>query len=282
VVGIHNNGGWGDKYYFNTVFLSGQMNGPGVTYSMSGCFANGKAINSGYAGNIEVLNNIFRIDGYSPPGNYVTDTAFYYAHYSVLTSMSGSVADYNDLKVSATGRAKAFTGNFNSVDYSALSSWQAGTGQELHSLDVDPAFVSSSDLHPQAPELNNAGISIPGIMVDFAGVLRGNPPDIGAYEYATTSANWTGLISADWNNPANWSSNAVPGPGESAIIPGGTPNNPQVLINNLSCNNLTIWQGASLMINTGITFTVNGQLILQQGSSVKKQNGGQFKGALTN
>lgn len=282
VVGIHNNGGWGDKYYFNTVFLSGQMNGPGVTYSLSGCFANGKAINSGYAGNIEVLNNIFRIDGYSPPGNYVTDTAFYYAHYSVLTSMSGSVADYNDLKASATGRAKAFTGNFNSIDYLTLPSWQAGTGQELHSLDIDPAFVSSTDLHPQAQELNDAGSSISGITVDFEGVLRGTPPDIGAYEFTSTSTIWTGLISGDWSNPVNWSSNAVPGPGESVIIPGGTANNPQVLTNYLSCNDLTILQGASLIINPGTTFTVNGQLILQQGSSVKKLNGGELVGSVKN
>ncbi len=33
------------------------------------------------------------------------------------------------------------------------------------------------------PELNNTGIAVAGITTDYAGVIRSNPPDIGAYEF---------------------------------------------------------------------------------------------------
>src|SRR5579859_1600097 len=41
-----------------------------------------------------------------------------------------------------------------------------------------------------------------------------------------TTETWTGAVSSDWNTPGNWSGNTVPGPGNTAIIPGATPNDP--------------------------------------------------------
>jgi hypothetical protein len=48
----------------------------------------------------------------------------------------------------------------------------------------------------------------------------------GSIPVTVTSATetWTGAVSSDWNAPGNWSSGAVPASGDTAVIPGGTPN----------------------------------------------------------
>jgi len=62
----------------------------------------------------------------------------------------------------------------------------SGTIQDHNLIGINPFFVSTGstpDLHLQAgsPALN-AGVAVSGLTLDFDGVTRGNPPEIGAYE----------------------------------------------------------------------------------------------------
>ena len=49
---------------------------------------------------------------------------------------------------------------------------------------------------------------------------------------------WTGIVNTDWNNPGNWS-NVVPNERLDAIIPSGTPNNPNLTVS-ANCDDLIL------------------------------------------
>lgn len=72
----------------------------------------------------------------------------------------------------------------------------------------------------------------------------------------TTPRVWTGAVSTDWNNPANWSSSSVPGTTDAAIIPtAGVTNNPT---NTTSVAVASLQLGAGRIVDTGAnTLTVN-------------------------
>lgn len=65
---------------------------------------------------------------------------------------------------------------------------------------------------------------------------------------------WDGSDDIDWNNPANWIQNSVPGELDYVEIPAGCPNYPN-LTTNQTCYHLTVKTGGYLYLNTG-TFTV--------------------------
>ena len=67
---------------------------------------------------------------------------------------------------------------------------------------------------------------------------------------------WTGAVSSDWNNPANWCSNAVPISTTDVVIPTGAPNMPSTS-SPVVINNLSIQPGTTLDIS-GDSFTING------------------------
>jgi hypothetical protein len=88
---------------------------------------------------------------------------------------------------------------------------------------------------------------------------------------------WTGAVSSDWNNPANWSNSGVPGPSDAATIPStGVLNNPvsgtNVTVNklligdnrivNLGSNSLTVTDCSTAAVTGGNTNSfVKGKLI---------------------
>jgi hypothetical protein len=70
------------------------------------------------------------------------------------------------------------------------------------------------------------------------------------YALEVLSANtteWTGAVSNDWFNAANWCCNQVPGPMSKVVINNAKPNYPLVTAN------ITI---NSLRVNTGAVFNV--------------------------
>jgi hypothetical protein len=71
---------------------------------------------------------------------------------------------------------------------------------------------------------------------------------------------WVGSVSADWNNPANWSPPGVPTALQNVIIPDvGSPNfNPIVNVPGLSCKNLTLHPGATMVVPEGNQFKTQG------------------------
>ena len=175
--GISNNGGYNDKYYFNSVYLTGQMNNTGT--GGSACFANGNGLTSTNCPVVDMQNNIFYMKGSANAASTL------YAHYTTVTTYSGSTINYNDLLSTATGSATAQLGRFNLTNYADLATWQSATGQEANSISIDPLFNSNTNLQPYiGSPVVGAGVTGTGITTDFLGVTRNDPPTIGAYENA--------------------------------------------------------------------------------------------------
>lgn len=175
--GINDNGGYGDKFYYNSVSLTGAFTS---TSGPNAAFSNGNAGNSAAASAIDVRNNIF----------YVNITAAgasssYFAHYNKLSSATGSTFNYNTLSTTvASGNGTAYTGLLSSTNYSTLANWQTITTQEAQSKNGDPTFNSATDLRIQTGSpAAAAGTPIAGVTTDYAGTTRsGTAPNMGAYE----------------------------------------------------------------------------------------------------
>ena len=108
-----------------------------------------------YATGSKIFNNIF----YSISGSYSA------------TGYEGVESDYNNY----------FT---RSRDFDLLS-FQQQSGTDANSLNYDPYFSSSNDLHSSSPALVSAGIPVEGVTTDIDGELRDiSNPSIGADEYS--------------------------------------------------------------------------------------------------
>lgn len=74
---------------------------------------------------------------------------------------------------------------------------------------------------------------------------------------------WTGAIDGKWNRAGNWTPSGIPSSLDDVIIPGTVSPLPVVDKSGLSCHNLFIQPGAVVIVNTGITLTVNGTLTIE-------------------
>ena len=93
-------------------------------------------------------------------------------------------------------------------------------------------------------------------------------------------ATWTGAVSNDWSNSANWSPAVVPGAGDTIVIPAGgsVPNEPSILDNDTATvsgdieDNGVITLASTgdrtdLVINGGVTLSGSGSLTLTDSSA---------------
>ncbi len=184
---INTEGGYGDRYYDNSVSLTGTLSGGASAFVAA--FSHGNNWVAGAPTNIDVRGNILSITGSAAVA------AKMFGQYVQGTTLGGGTLDYNDVRAVPTGSAVGYVGHVNSLDYSTLAAWRTASGQESHSLSVDPLFVSSSsDLHIAAPAngpvspVANAGTPLAGVTTDANGETRNaSTPDIGADEFATFS-----------------------------------------------------------------------------------------------
>ena len=77
----------------------------------------------------------------------------------------------------------------NGTDYAQLLNWVLASGQDVHSIQVDPDYVSPTNLHVTHSALNGAGDELtPAVTVDFDLQTRVvSSPDIGADEFGFLS-----------------------------------------------------------------------------------------------
>ena len=190
--GILINSGSNIDIWNNSVYLSGEVLSA-TSSSYSACLAIGT---NNQINNLDVRNNIFQNTQTAPSG---TSSMTYLIYTLNDTYNPFSTIDFNDYNANGI---EPRIGKLMGQDIFTLTDWQAATGQDTNSVDADPMFVSASDLHPQAVAVNNTGIMIPEVTTDIDGVLRTNPPDMGAYEFAllpdlfTSEANPVGQTSA--------------------------------------------------------------------------------------
>ncbi len=115
--------------------------------------------------------------------NYTAGYAIYLAsNYTVTES------DYN-LFHSPSGSV----GYYSSANQALLSDWQSITGGDANSIDVDPMFHSTFDLHVCNEAVAGLGTPIAGITMDFDGQGRDAvTPDMGADEFSPLSTDFLG------------------------------------------------------------------------------------------
>lgn len=208
VAGISTSAGYGDKFYFNSVYLRNTLsNGSASAYHAA--FANGNSSFATPANAIDIRNNIFAI---APTGSTSNNA---YAHYVNGTgNYVGSTVDYNtyyDTAI-ATGNT-AYLGYFGSTNISGISAWRTATGKDANSLNIDPVFLSNTNLIPNQTFINNTAVGTTGITNDFNGVTRSGTPDFGAIEFSpipnevefvqisnTTFCSGTGAVSVTFKN----------------------------------------------------------------------------------
>ena len=184
--GIIVGGGTGSitQVYFNTVRMQGTIAGSTAASQTSTCLASTNSTPPVLA----LKNNIFTN---TQIGNASATLRF------AAIAMAGStytnlMSDYNDLYAAGAGPGNytvgitgTVVGGTNSV---TLTDWQTTTGKDANSLNINPVFVSSTDLHllgsnPSNFPLFSGGTTIPEIMEDIDCASRSIvAPTIGADE----------------------------------------------------------------------------------------------------
>lgn len=162
-IGIRIVGGNSYKVWHNSISLSGTFGSP-----TAGVYSHCLFISTATS-NIDVRNNIFSntLTGVDPKA------------YTVYTPSSTTFTPINYNDYYSTGAAIGYYG----AEVTDFMAWQAATGQDWNSRNLNPGFVSPTNLIPTNPGLNNAGQYIAQVSKDFAGANRTNPPDMGAYEF---------------------------------------------------------------------------------------------------
>ncbi len=137
-------------------------------------------------------------------------------------------------------------------------------------MDVGIYFIdnSSASWQPYFTWLPN--VSLQEMEINFpSGKIRAATNGRGLWESDLAvaepkSITWVGGVSTDWNNPLNWSPNAVPASRQDVIIPEVPVSNYYPTINTagMACHDLTINSNAAATVLTGLKFTVKGTLTL--------------------
>jgi trimeric autotransporter adhesin len=176
IVGIRILGATGGiKIYHNSINLTGNLDRSGATADVSAALY---VVST--ATNLDVRNNILLNSMENTTG-----VATAYSIYSDAAATAYTTINYNDYWVSGP---EGVLGYIGAAQKTTLAAWQGATGQDANSKNIDPVFVSATDLHASAAGLDNQGFYLTAVPQDFAGVNRTNPPDIGAYEFGTNPA----------------------------------------------------------------------------------------------
>jgi hypothetical protein len=173
IVGIRILGTTGGlKFYFNSVYLSGNISRSAATTDKSAAIY---IVSS--ATNIDLRNNIF-VNSLEN----TTGVAEAFAIYSDAANTAYTPINFNDYYVSGAEGVLGYLG----AKRSSLAAWKTATGQDANSLNTNPLFISTTDLDIDPASLMiGAGTPIPGIDYDYENTDRHNTlPTIGAYEGA--------------------------------------------------------------------------------------------------
>lgn len=156
-----NNGDYQDIVY-NTIV----MRGANPTYSA--LFARGN-------GTGKVVRN-----------NILNNTGGGYAYVVSDSAVHGIVvSNNNNLFVTGTN-----VGTYGGVVTASLNNWIAASGKDSASVQVNPNFVTPTDLHATSIAMEDLGRKLPNVNDDIDGELRNaNTPDIGADEYSAAQRN---------------------------------------------------------------------------------------------
>ncbi len=246
--GIRDNSGTGNNsnIYFNTVYIGGNVSS-GTTSSTAAFLCGANTSVRDYRNNIFVNLRTGGTTG---------------KHYAIdLAGNTGLTINYNDYYAPS-----GVIGRF-SADKTTLALWQAATGQDANSINVNPGFSNSGGNSPfnYYPSASLTGGSGTGIIVDYDGLTRGAAPKMGALEI--NNYIWQGGVSNDFSNPSNWLFGSVP-PNGADISFASTPSNHCVLDQNRSLHDIINAQSTYKFITNGKQISITGSLVFSNGAQM--------------
>lgn len=235
--------------YFNTVYIGGNL-GSGVTNKSYALFS---AVNSNTR---DFRNNIF--------SNFRSTSGGASLHYGIYFNYNGSsglTVDYNIYYASGTGGVPGF---YNGSDDFTIP---IVNGQDGNSYIENPNFINPGG--PTAADYKVSasvfGIYGTGIILDYSQTARGNPPNIGAWEF--NANRWLGSVSTDFADAANWTSGAVP-IDEAPIVFDLAPANDCILDQDRIVGNIVNNQSDKKLIINGKRLTLVGGLFFTNGGKI--------------
>ncbi len=158
----------GTKIYHNTVSLAGTQFNSGTAGTLSSALLIFSATN---VTGTDLRGNIFANSLSGSAGS--TSYCIYAPTGTTFSTING-----NDYWPSGTYGILGFLGSAKTT----LPAWQAATGQDAVSISANPSFVSPSDYHPTAVDVQKTAAFIPAVPIDFNGISRTNPTDMGCYQ----------------------------------------------------------------------------------------------------
>lgn len=183
IVGIEvRTGGTAPQICFNTILIDPATPTSGDLAGISEELSNTQAV---------IRNNVISI---TQPTSGAKSALALASNSNVATAF---ISNFNDFWVPGGNIAQKGGGITTPVFYTSLSSWQSTSGQDMSSLNADPVPAGSAMPVPTNPAIDNLGISIPFVTEDILGVLRSNPPDMGAYEFSPGPPAAPGPIQGD-------------------------------------------------------------------------------------
>lgn len=130
-------------------------------------------------------------------------------------------------------------------------------GDDLHTYKLFGVFATGTmqvDIMPYYDYSNILNGKLIGFMNNLNDKYGWEP-----YTFDLGLKVWTGEISTDWNNPANWRPSGVPTATDNIIIPEIPSGSYPVLNSSGTCKSLYINYG-SVVVPTGSTLTISGEL----------------------
>lgn len=230
-VGIGVAGGFSDNIVFNSIAITGDMDGTGATAAAT----YGNAIRIANAAgtthqNLNLKNNSIYLDVTSNtttlPYFAITVNSATYAFGSGGLNHNNYYINSANTQLSTGGLTTNATAPTAPNTFATLALWQAALtpAQDANSIQADPLYVSNTaDLHIASGSPNvNAGTAAGGVIEDIDGQLRVAAPDIGADE--------PGGIAPPVNDIQ---AVALVSPASGSTVPATTPFAPQASFRNL-------------------------------------------------
>nr|NQU90018.1 hypothetical protein [Bacteroidota bacterium] len=194
------------------------------------------------------------------------ETNFTDAAFKDFTALGTSVFFHSQYGMSATDVSNApgfrFTSTGGAVSsitqYRAISSsTDAGAGA---SVGLNTGLTASSSNTANFQHQSTSGVTLTTNSIIFAGIQLTDTPAPG-YWLGGDSGNET-----QWNNTANWADGSVPTSTTNVTIFNKT-NDPVIATTLMECNTLNIVSDATVTVNSGQTFNIAGDLVVESGGS---------------
>ena len=237
--GLYQYGGTGNTYYYNVVYqnaLGGFYGGGTVSSPTMSLYNNTFFGNGGYGTSFGVIFTTGH--GVATMKNCIIAQTATYEFYDYVAGHSTPDTIDNNLYYHPAGGQFLWWDAGSEIGYTSLSAYRSASGQDAHSLNVNPLFTNSSThdftLQSSSPCIN-AGTNL-GYTRDNAGIVLVGAPDVGAYEYAGIastpsfpSGSFTaspdtlvkgGVVTLTWTDSNATSASINPGVG-SVYIRGG-------------------------------------------------------------